>query len=92
LHIGHLVALIEVERLAKQGFLIAEAGIEAGLGDAHRLGQFSHRGAFVATRPEHLQRRRQRLIRAKLTRAPAGGATGSTVTTLSSMVSIPSGI
>src|SRR3990170_6469598 len=64
----HLLALVEVERLAEQGFLVAECGVEAGPGDPHGIGEIGHRGALVALAPEDSQSLGKRLLHAKFAR------------------------
>src|SRR3546814_11418710 len=67
--IFQLLGLVEVKRLVEQRLLVAEGGIEAGFGDAHRLGQVGHRGAVIALGPEDVEGIDQRLVDAEFARA-----------------------
>ena len=54
--VGHLLALIEIERLAEERLLVSERQVEAGPSDPHRLGEVIKRCAFEALFPEHAKR------------------------------------
>src|SRR5664279_4090305 len=45
---------VTIQRLAEQGFLIAEGGIKARRVDAHGGGEVANARALVALAPEHL--------------------------------------
>src|SRR5688500_14767555 len=68
-----LLALIEVERLSEQRFLVAEGRIKARAGDPHRFGEVGQRRTLVALAPEDAQRLGQGMVNAKLARTAAGG-------------------
>ena len=54
-HVGSRPADIAIERPAKENFLVAECGIEAGAIDAHGPRQLHQRLALVAFAPEDVQ-------------------------------------
>jgi hypothetical protein len=62
-HVRRGALRIAGERLAEEGFLVAEGGVEARSVDAHGLGQVRQRGPFVAFLPEELQRGLEGLVR-----------------------------
>src|SRR3546814_15707527 len=67
--IFQLLGLVEVKRLVEQRLLVDEGGIEAGFGDAHRLGQVGHRGAVIALGPEDVEGIDKRLVDEEFARA-----------------------
>lgn len=68
-----LFTFVEVERLTKEGFLVAECSVKARPSDPHRFSEIVQGSAFIALFPKDSERLRKSVINAKFARAATGG-------------------